>query len=165
MHKFIAPLLIASSFALTACPADDVDAKINLLVEDLAANGMVISLSGDIASGSVSFDAPVSDTPTNETLDLYLENSVTINVVSDESGSNTSFGQMGVNWVAGTPAAAGEYNWSLNADRTTATLQFFNLSPNDLTLKPGVAYTAEVAVGSNPYVNDVPATFIGVTVN
>jgi len=165
MHKFIAPLLIASSFALTACPADDIDAKINLLVNDLVDNGMVISLSGDIASGSVSFDAPVSDTPTNETLDLYLESAVTINVVADESGSNTSFGQMGVTWVAGTPAAAGEYNWSLNADRTTATLQFFNESPNQLTLKPGVAYTAEIAVGSNPYVNEVPASFIGVTVN
>ena len=165
MHKFIAPLLIASSFALTACPADDVDAKVNILVEDLTTNGMTITLTGDLGEGTLGFDAPVSDTPTNETLDLYLENAVSINIVSDATSTAASFGEMGVTYVEGTPAAPGEYTWALSADRDSATFTFFNETPGGVTLKNTVAYTAELAVANNPYVTDVPATSVAVNVN
>ena len=165
MHKFIAPLLIASSFALTACTGDEIDGKVNILIDDLTANGMAITLTGDLGEGMLMLDGAVNDTPTNETLELYISGAVSISIMSDASSATANFGEMGVDYVEGTPAAEGEYTWSLNDARDSATFTFFIQTPAGLTLKPNVAYTAELSVSNNPYVTDVPATSVAVSVN
>ncbi|MGB1698424.1 MAG: hypothetical protein ACPHRO_00630, partial [Nannocystaceae bacterium] len=150
MHKFIAPLLIASSFALTGCPADEIDAKVNILVDDLTTNGMAITLSGDLGSGTLPFDGPINSAPTDGTLALYIDDAVQINIESDTTGTTASFGETGVKYVEDTPAAPGEYTWELNAARDAATFTFFNQTPGGVTLKTTVSYTAELSVSNNP---------------
>jgi hypothetical protein len=141
------------------------EAKAAVDVASLQQNGLVIQINGDLASGTVSLCGGVSTTPVDETLDLYLANAVSIVVVSDTTGLSASFSTPGVTYVEGTPAAPGEYTWSLNDPlRDAWTVTFYNETPLGQMLKVGGSYTAEVRVEINPYIEDLQPTPIAVTV-
>ena len=142
-----------------------VEAKAAVDVASLQQNGLVIQINGDLASGTVSLCGGVSTTPIDETLDLYLEAAVSIVVVSDTTGLSASFSTPGVSYVEGTPAAPGEYTWSLNDPlRDAWTVTFYNETPLGQMLKVGGSYTAEVRVENNPYIEELQPTSIAVTV-
>ncbi|MEM7159870.1 MAG: hypothetical protein AAF799_43925 [Myxococcota bacterium] len=153
--------LLAVLVLATGCPDDVVtqgDARLDV---DELADGVTVEIEGALGTVELPFELPVPEVG-DEEFETEMERSVSLFIASDMSGAAADLA-VGTP-VDGTPAAPGEFAWSLDEDRELVTLTFFNESPGGLTLKPGRPYSAQLSVTSNRYVLSVAAISFAVTV-
>jgi hypothetical protein len=128
---------------------------------DMLDAGVTVTIAADnTGSVDVPLSVPAPNVPDAD-IEGALGDAVGLVVTSDETGASADITSGTL--VTGTPSAPGEYAWALDGDRDTATLTFYNESPGGLTLKTDRTYTAQFAIGTNDYIEDMPAMTFTVT--
>lgn len=157
----ISSAVFATALALGAC-ADDgsSDEKGEVDVDALVTSGAVVTISGNLGSVNVPFSVPVPEVDHN---DVQTALSLVALTVSNNS-TGVSFSLTEGTLVEAEPAAANEYTWALNGERTEGTLTFFNQVASGQNLQVAGGYTATFEVLENDLVETVSPTALGVTV-
>lgn len=96
------------------------------------------------------------------TITFELFAAVGLIVSSDATGSSADFGAATI--AMAMLANPGEYTWDVDDDRCEVTLRFVNETPFGFTLQPGGAYTVQVSVAPNDYVETLPAISFSATI-
>ncbi len=131
------------------------------IAEGELTDGVTVRLEGALGTVGLPFVDPVPEVD-DLVFQEELEGAVGLFVVSELSGAAADLGAGTV--VDGTPAAAGEYSWTLDEERTEVTLTFFNESPGGLTLNIGQPYSAQLSITANAYVERLSAISFPVAV-
>lgn len=157
-------LFVGLSAPLAGCGEDQVELRRGIVDEAALTGGVVVSVSGNVGSVSVPFDVKVPSVTDDDFQDV-MDGAVWLVVTSVSSGASVDIGAgTPLSAIGGTPSAAGEFTWHLNAGRDEATLKFFNATPKGLTLSRGTPYEAQFSVMPNDYVEEVKAISFPVTV-
>lgn len=118
----------------------------------LKADDWPVVLDGALGTVDLPFKKPVpgSFVPTSND---DLGKSVTLIARSDRTGAtvNLTSGKL----IAGTPSAPGEWSVKLNADRTKATIAFFNEIGDGLELDPDLTYEVQISISTNNYIESL----------
>lgn len=132
--------------------------------EGALTQGVQVSVSGSVGSLEVAFSEPVPEVDDGEFQD-EMSGAVSVIVASDANQASVDLNVgTALDDAGGTPAAPGEFTWVLDADRTSATLMFYNETPSGLTLTPGNGYSATFSVAPNDFVESVSAISFAVAV-
>ncbi len=149
--------LFVASLALllpaVGCGSDTVEAPLGKVDTEALMAGPTVTLSGDL--GTV--DVPLSEAlpaGDDQTIADDLSGTVSLVVTSRETGASADLAAGDL--VSANPSAPGEYAWSIDEDRTTVTLEFYNQTPGGLTLKAGRTYDVQFAVQPNGWIEIVP---------
>ncbi|RMG96356.1 MAG: hypothetical protein D6705_11460 [Deltaproteobacteria bacterium] len=144
---------LALSFSVAACGDDTVEAQLGKVDTEALMAGPAVVLSGDLGTVDVPLERalPAGDA---EQIAADFEGTVSLVVSSRETGSSADLAAGTL--VSANPAAPGEYAWTIDEDRTTVTLEFYNQTPGGLTLKVGRTYDVQFAVQPNGWVDIVP---------
>ncbi len=149
--------LSATSLAILllapACGDDSVEAQLGKVDTEALTAGPSVVLSGDLGTVEVPLVRPL---PAGDDEDVASDLSGTVSLVvsSRETGATADLAAGSL--VPTNPAAPGEYAWSIDDERTTVTLEFYNQTPGGLTLKVGRTYDVEFAVQPNGWIDIVP---------
>jgi hypothetical protein len=154
-------LVIAAALAGGCGEGDDTQIRKGEVDHDMLDAGVTVTIATDnTGSVDVPLSVPAPNVPDAD-IESALGAAVGLVVTSDETGASADItsGML----VSGSPSSPGEYAWALNDTRDTATLTFYNESPGGLTLKTDRTYTAQFAIGTNDYIEDMPAMTFTVT--
>jgi hypothetical protein len=155
-------LFLTGAVASFGCGDDGGDDITKGEVDEAALNnGVMVSIQGAQGTVTVPFSEPVPDVADDD-FEMEMSGAVSLLVTSNQSGAMADLASGTI--ADGAPMRAGEYGWTLNDDRTEATMTFFNETQGGLTLKPGNGYTAQLAVTTNDYVQRVSAISFQVSV-
>ena len=155
-------IVLSLLVSTAACPEES-EVDVSAAQVDVAKlrDGVTVTLSGKTGKVTVPLSRSLPEAPKNE---VESELSAAVNlVVSSTSGESVTLKSDG-KLVTGTPAAPGEFAWSINGDRDEVTLTFYNEAKAGQSLKAGSSYTASLTVGTNDLVERLGATTFPVTV-
>jgi hypothetical protein len=157
----ISSAVFAAALTLGAC-ADDgsSDEKGEVDVDALTQTGAVVTISGNLGTVDVPFSTAV---PEVDHADVQSALSLVVLTVSNTT-TGESFNLTEGTLVETEPAAANEYTWALNGDRTVGTLTFFNQVASGQSLQVDGGYNATFEVLDNDLVEAVAPTSLAVTV-
>lgn len=155
-----------AALGVTACGDDDVVALDKAEVDDDALDaGIDVTLTDDnLGVVELPFSEPVPDDVDDATFAEEMESAVILQVQSRQTGAIVNLGDSGM-LVEGTPAAAGEFTWSLSEDRMTAQFVFYNDAGDGLDLDPAGEYHVALQVNLNDYVETLPEVVFPVDVS
>ncbi len=162
-HSLSLSSFVFGAALLVAGCGDDTPAEVQKAEVDTSAlqAGTDVVLSGNTGTVDVPLKSPIPASASESDLESDLEGAVALVVSSVETGASADLAAGTL--VSSNPAAPGEYTWSMNEERDTITLEFYNQTPGGLTLKAGRDYDVQFAVTPNSYVMSVAAMSFTVT--
>lgn len=164
MRRITGSIFALSLLAAAACSDDgDSSGAKGVVDEDaLDADGVTVTLNGDIGTVDVPFIAPVPNKADMMELSDSLDDAASLTVRSDVTGTTANLSDG--TWVEGDPSGPGEFNWELNDSRDMLTFTFYNETTAGTTLKTDRTYTGTMQIATNPYVENVASTAVAVEV-
>lgn len=145
-----------------ACADDEPDQTKGQIDVNTLQLGTTVTLTADIGSASVPLIVALPDENLDE-IATVLSAVVSLVVTNDATAVSADLSSGSP--VDVTPAAAGQYSWSVNSTRDLATLTFYNMTANGLSLQVGGKYNAMLSVAENAFVETVGTVSIPVTVS